>query len=108
MSTGRTTSLDVTQIDDSHDISVSVDTDTYTGTVTRVDTYGETTDVERVINYTITFKHNIDGPDWEEWKAYLVEEPAGEYRLNVVYSEGNYSRTENKDAPTDVVVSRSD
>lgn len=100
----RTATLTVPAMSDSHDISVSVGDDTFSGTVTRIDLYGESTDVERVINYTITFKHHIDGETFEPWKAYLIEEPAGQYRLNVLYSDGSRSQTRNMDIPTSVSV----
>jgi hypothetical protein len=104
MNTHSTEKYAVPAVDDSHEIAVSANRETFTGTVTRVDMYGETTDVERVINYTITFKHQIDGDAWVPWKAYLVEEPAGAYRLNVVESDGHRSRTINHGRPTAVSV----
>jgi hypothetical protein len=100
----RTTSFDVPSVSGGETITVTAGGKTFSGEITRVDTYGETTAVERVISYTITFKHQIAGDQWEPWKAYLIEEPAGEYHLNVVESDGSVSRTDNMDAPTDVSV----
>ncbi|RRJ28970.1 hypothetical protein [Halocatena pleomorpha] len=64
----------------------------------------DTVAVERVVQFNMTFKHRIDGPEWEPWKAYLIEEPEGRYRLNVVESEGDVSRTINHPAPSEIVV----
>lgn len=100
----RTTACDVPPVSDGQTVTVTTRDDSFTGTVTRVDTYSETTTVERVINYTITFKHEIAGEQFEPWKAYLIEEPTDEYRLNVCYSDGSVSRTENIDTLTGVSV----
>jgi archaellum component FlaF (FlaF/FlaG flagellin family) len=100
----RTVSFDVPAVSDTQTITVAANGDTFSGEVTRIDTYSETTTVERVINYTITFKHHMEGDEWVPWKAYLIEEPAGIYRLNVVESDGSRSRTHNFDTLTDVTV----
>lgn len=95
----------VPSVNDRDEITVTVTAnDTFGGTITRVDEYGETTDVERVINYTITFKHQIVGDEWVPWKAYLIEEPSDEYRLNVIESDGSVSRTKNYGRPATVSV----
>jgi hypothetical protein len=100
----RTALFDVPTVSDGQTITVAAGGNTFSGEITRVDEYGDTTDVERVVQFNMNFKHQIGGPDWEPWKAYLIEEPADEYRLNVVESDGNVSRTDNMDAPTDISV----
>lgn len=102
--TDRLVAIDVGTVDKDDTITVTVDGETFTGPVTRIDTYGPTTDVERVVQFNMNFKHHIDGPEWVPWKAYLIEEPAGRYRLNVVESEGNVSRTINQPAFDEIVV----
>jgi hypothetical protein len=100
----RTAPFDVPSVSGDEAVTVTAGRQTFSGEITRVDEYGETTAVERVISYTITFKHQITGEQWEPWKAYLIEEPVGEYRLNVIESDGSVSRTDNMDAPTEVAV----
>lgn len=100
----RLVEYDIGEITPDHTIAATVDDETFTGPVARIDTYGGTTDVERVIQFNISYKHYIDGPDWEPWKAYLVEEPAGIYRLNVVLYNGEASRTRNCTAPSDITI----
>lgn len=100
----RTAAFDIPSLSGGEMMSVSAGGEAFTGEITRVDTYGEKCEVERVISYTITFKHAIAGGEFEPWKAYLIEEPAGEYRLNVMESDGSVSRTENRDAPTSLEV----
>ena len=98
------TESEVPSVADRDEITVTVDEESFEGVVTRIDTYGETTDVERVINYTIRFKHRIAGDSYVPWKAYLIEEPTDEYRLNVVESDGSRSRTISHSTPTEVSV----
>lgn len=98
----RTVQRDIPELTDDHEITVAVDGETFQGPVVRVDTYGDTTDVERVVQFNMTYKHHIDGPDWEPWKAYLVEEQAGYYRVNVVLFDGDKSRTRNLDTPVKI------
>jgi DNA-binding transcriptional ArsR family regulator len=77
-------------------VSVLVDGEAYTGSVRSVDTYGDTTDVERVVTIAFNVKHEIDESDgWVPWKGFLVEEPASEYRFNLLESNGQGVRTLN-------------
>lgn len=103
--TDRLVNRDIGTLDaDAHEITATVDGETFDGPVTRIDTYGDTTDVERVIQFNISYKHYIDGPDWKPWKAYLIEEPAGIYRLNVVYYNEDASRTRNCTGPSEIEI----
>ena len=63
------------------------------GSVKAIDTYTDKVEPERVVHISIRLKLDIDGGEWEAWKAYLIEEPAGEYRVNVMQSDGSGSRT---------------
>lgn len=101
----RTIETDIEELTESHEITVQTEGETFSGPVTRIDTYGDTTDVERVVQFNMNYKHKINGPDWEEWKAYLVEEPAGVYRANLMYYNGTASRSRNLDAPDDISIS---
>lgn len=104
--TDRLVTLDIGTLDtDAHEITATVDGETFSGPVVRIDTYGDTTDVERVVQFNISYKHYIDGPDWELWKAYLVEEPVEIYRLNIVYYNGDASRTRNCTGPSEIEIS---
>lgn len=100
----RAVSVDLGAINEDNEITVSVGDETFSGRVTRIDTYSDAVDVERVIQFNISFKQYLDEPEWEPWKAYLVEEPAEIYRVNVVLSDGSKSRTRNLDAPNEIVV----
>lgn len=104
----RLVEYDIGEITKDHTITTGVDGETFSGPVTRIDSYGDTTDVERVVQFNMSYKHYIDGPDWEPWKAYLVEEPAGIYRLNVVFYNGEASRTRNCTGPSEITVSSSE
>lgn len=97
---------DIPNLTDNHEITVRVGEETYTGSVTRIDTYSDSADVERAVQFNMSFKHRIDGPDWELWKAYLIEEPAGCYRVNVVLYDGGKSRTRNLAQPDEIDISR--
>lgn len=102
----RTIETDIGELTDDHEITVRVGEETFTGPVTRIDTYGDSTDVERVVQFNISYKHRING-GWEPWKVYLVEEPAGVYRANLVLYNGeeSNSRTRNLDAPDEIEIS---
>lgn len=102
----RTIQKDIAGLDD-HEITITVGDETFSGPVTRIDTYGDSTDVERVVQFNMSFKHQIDGSDWTPWKVYLVEEPAGYYRANFVLYNGDKSRSRNLDAPDEIDVTRS-
>lgn len=104
--TSRLTSLDLPELIEDHQLIATVDGETFSGPVVRIDTYGDTVDVERVVQFNMNYKHRIDGPDWEPWKAYLIEEPVGIYRLNMVYYNGDASRTRNCTAPSEINISR--
>jgi hypothetical protein len=97
---------DIPELSDNYEITARAEGETFAGSVTRIDTYGDTTDVERVVQFNMSFKHHIDGPDWVPWKAYLVEEPTGCYRINVILYNGSRSRTRNLDAPDDIDVTQ--
>lgn len=103
----RSVRLDLPELTDNHEIMLRVGDETWSGPVTRIDTYGDTTDVERVVQFNPSFKHQIPGPDWEPWKVYLVEEPAGVYRANLVLFNGEISRSRNLDQPDEIDVARS-
>lgn len=96
--------LDLGPIAKDDGITATMADETFSGPVTRIDTYGDTVDVERVVQFNMSYKHKIDGPDWEPWRAYLVEEPAGIYRLNILLHNGDVSRSRNLDAPDEIVV----
>lgn len=82
------------EIDDT--VTVLVNDETHTGWVTNVDKYGETTAVERVVSIRYTFKHEVEGEEgWVPWKGYLIEEPAGEFRFNLLKTDGQGIRTKN-------------
>lgn len=104
----RTIEMDIGELTDDHEITVRVGDETFTGPVTRIDTYGESTDVERVVQYNISYKHKINGPGWEPWKAYLTEEPAGYYRVNLVLYNGaeSKSRSRTLDQPDEIEIVR--
>lgn len=104
----RTIRHDMPEIADDDRISITVKGETFTGPITRIDTYGETTDVERVVQFNTSFKYRIDGPDWEPWKVYLIEEPAGVYRVNLVLYNGEISRSRTLDQPDEINVARRD
>jgi hypothetical protein len=61
----------------------------------------------RVVQFNPTVKQQIDGPDWTPWKVYLVEEPAGVYRTNLVLSDGSKSRSRTLDQPDEIDVAHS-
>lgn len=103
--TDRLVALNIPELTEDHEITATVDGEMFNGPVIRIDTYSSAVDVERVVQFNISYKHYIDGPEWEPWKAYLVEEPAGIYRLNIVYFNGDASRTRNCTAP-EIDVSR--
>ncbi len=104
--TDRLVSLDLGVIDKDDTITAAVEDEIFTGPVAGIDTYGETVDVECVIQFNMNYKHRIDGPDWEPWKGFLIEEPAGIYRLNVVLYNGEASRTRNCTGPSDITITR--
>lgn len=107
VNTDRTIQRDLPEMTDDDEITLSVGDETFIGRVRRIETYGKTTDVERVVQFNMNFKHQIDGPDWAPWKAYLVEEPAGVYRANLVLSDGSTSRSRNLAQPDEIDVARS-
>lgn len=102
----RAVSVDLGDINKDNAITVSVSDETFSGPVTRIDSYSDGVDVERVIQFNISFKQYLDGPEWEPWKVYLVKEPAGVYRANLMLYDGEKSRTRNLDAPDEIVVDR--
>lgn len=100
----RTIETDIGELTDGHEITLTVGRETFSGPVTRIDPYSDAVDVERVVQFNPSFKHRISGPDWVPWKAYLIEEPTGFYRANLVLFNGDKSRTRNLDAPDEIVV----
>lgn len=102
----RTVETDIDELTDDYEITVWAEGEAFSGSVARIDTYSDSTDVERVIQFNMNYKHYIDGPDWEPWKAYLVEEPAGVYRVNLVLYNGDASTSRNLDAPDEISISR--
>lgn len=104
----RTIERDIGELTEDYKITVTVGDETFAGPVTRIDTYSDAVDVERVVQFNMSYKHRINGPDWEPWKAYLVEEPAGIYRANLILYNGeeSKSRSRNLDAPDEIVVDR--
>lgn len=82
--------LSVPPLEPGDELRVTAGGDTFGGQVARVDTY-DSSDVERVVEFIMRSKPQINGPDWVPWKGYLVEEPAGEYRANIVLSDGERS-----------------
>lgn len=98
----RTVNRDISMLTDNHEIEIVVSDETFTGLVTRVDTYGNSVAVERVVQFNMNYKHHIDGPGWTPWKAYLIEEPAERYRINVILYNGQASRTRTLDAPDEI------
>ena len=100
----RTIKRDIPELTDNHELTLTVGEETFSGPVTRIDTYGDSTAVERVVQFNTSFKHQLDGPEWEPWKVYLVEEPAGYYRANLVLFNGEKSRSRNLDAPEEIDV----
>lgn len=104
----RVVQRDIPELTEEHELAVTVGNETFSGPVVRIDIYGDSTDVERVVQFNMSYKHYIDGPGWEPWKAYLVEEPAGSYRVNVVLFNGDKSRTRNLDAPDKIDITHSE
>lgn len=100
----RTVQRDNPELTDDHEITVRAEGETFSGPVSRVDTYSDSVDVERVVRFNMSFKHHIDGPDWEPWKGYLIEEPADTYRVNVVLFNSDKSRTRNLDQPDEIEI----
>lgn len=90
----RLAELDVPLIEIGDTIVVKVDGRTFEEEVSRVDTYSSDVVPERVIEFTVNSKLEIDGPDWEEWRGSIVEEPEGIYRCGMLYSNGSGSRKE--------------
>ncbi|WP_248910053.1 hypothetical protein [Halocatena marina] len=103
----RTVYQDIPTLTDGHEITIVVSDETFTGPVGRVDTYGDSVAVERVVQFNMNYKHRIDGPSWTPWKAYLIEEPAECYRINVVLYNGQASRTRTLDAPDEIHIRQS-
>lgn len=85
--TTRLSALSVpTVAPDTHEVTITAENETYAGPVTRVDTYSDSVDVERVVQFRLTEGHQPqDG--WELWRGYFVEEPEGIYRVTIQESQ---------------------
>ncbi len=100
----RTIETDIPVLTDDHEITLTVGDETFNGPVVRIDTYSDAVDVERVVQFNVSYKHRIGGPDWEPWKVYLIEEPRGFYRATLVLFNGDKSLTRNLDPPDEIAV----
>lgn len=103
----RTVQRAIPKLTEEHEITVRAEGETFSGPVVRIDAYSDSVDVNRVVQFNITYKHHIDGTDWEPWKVYLIEEPADCYRVNVVLYNGDKSRTHNLDQPDEIEITLS-
>lgn len=103
--TSRISRLDVPAVESNDKIVAVAEGARYRGSVTRVDRYGETTDVERVVEFRLSDGHQPE-EGWELWKAYVVEEPAGIYRVTALENQldGPGKRSIHLDAPSEIVV----